>query len=117
VHAVLVQLDKVVTNKAPQQPHKITDLGFRARPILGTERKDGQDFDADVSGGSHRSAQRFDSTPMTFRAWQSTRRGPAAIAVHDDGNVPGHGKFTNLGTRQSFCTWSEERLPSSSLIL
>ena len=47
---------------------------------------------AEIAGRAHGAAQRLDAAPMAFDARQAARGGPAAVAVHDDGDVPRHGE-------------------------
>src|SRR5207249_10153233 len=108
-----------------------------------------QKTNSEIAGGTHRASQRFDATAMAFPPRQAARRCPAAVPVHDDGNVPRHGEIADLSVQRlalrhplqphtvrisfslfanilsisaitssvAFCTCSDERLPSSSLIL
>ena len=45
---------------------------------------------AHFAGGAHGLAQRLDAAPMPLPARQPARRRPAAVAIHDDGDVPRH---------------------------
>ena len=68
---------------------QVEDFLLRPRPVLQAEGKDGDDLNAEFAGGAHRAAQRFDAEPMAFAARQAALRRPAAVAIHDDGDVMG----------------------------
>src|SRR5260370_12049883 len=95
-----MQIRQIVTNEAAQQPHQLANLGGRARPVLGAEGKNRQETDSEVAGGTHGAPQRFDATAMAFPTRQAARRRPAAVAVHDDGNVPRHGEIADLSVQR-----------------
>src|SRR5262249_28406908 len=71
-------------------------------PVFRAEREDGQDVDPEVAGRAHGAAQRLDAAPVPLGARQAARRGPTAVAVHDDGNMPRYGEFADLNTGQRF---------------
>src|SRR5260370_7654739 len=95
-----MQIRQIVTNEAAQQPHQLANLGGRARPVLGAEGKNRQETDSEVAGGTHGAPQRFDAAAMAFPTRQAARRRPAAVAVHDDGNVPRHGEIADLSVQR-----------------
>src|SRR6266536_503018 len=86
-HAVLVQLGEIIADEPAQQPHELPDFGRGTQPVFRTEGENGQDPDAELAGGAHGAPQRFDPAPMPFGARQPARSRPAAVAVHDDGNM------------------------------
>ena len=98
-HIALVQLGKIVADEAAQQPHQLADFGGRPRPVLRAEGEDGDELDADLAGGANRAAHGFDAAAMALAARQTARRGPAAIAVHDDGDVTRHFECRRDGAR------------------
>src|SRR5262249_28413013 len=100
VHPVVAQFDQIVADESPKQTHQVANLGWRPRPVLRAEGKDSQDADAEIAGRTHAAPQRFDPAPVSFAARQSARGGPASVAVHDDGNVPGHGVIAELDVVQ-----------------
>src|SRR5262249_53351881 len=96
--AVLVQVDQVIADEPAQETHQLADLGRRARPVLRAEREDGQNANAEIAGRTHGATQSLDAASMPLAARQPARRRPAAVAVHDDGNVTRHGKIADLYT-------------------
>ena len=72
---------------ALEQPHQRADFGGRPLPVLDRERVERQDLDAEAGGGLDRVAHGVDAGAMPFDARQVALRGPAAVAVHDDGDV------------------------------
>src|SRR5207237_882676 len=86
-HAIAMQRGEVIADEAAQQAEQIADLARRPRPVLGRERKYGEIANTELVRGAHDPAQRLDAAAMTLRPRQSARRSPAAIAIHDDGNM------------------------------
>ena len=56
-------------------------------PVLDGERVQRQDLDAEPGGRLDDVADRFDAGAMALDPRQVSLRGPAAVAVHDDGDV------------------------------
>ena len=73
---------------ALEQHHQRADFGGRALPVLDRKRVKGQDFEAQARRGLDDVADRVDAGAMAFDARQVALAGPAAVAVHDDGDVP-----------------------------
>ena len=88
-----MQVREIVANEATQQHHQFADLRRRPRPVFRTEGKDRQNFDPKVAGGADGAAQRLNSATMALPAWQTARRRPTSVAIHDDGNMPRHGEI------------------------
>jgi hypothetical protein len=95
---VLMQFGQVVADEAPQQTHQIVNLRGRARPVLGAEREDGEDGDAQVPGRADRLAQGLDAAAMPLSARQAARGRPSSIAVHDDGDMTRHRECRQRGS-------------------
>ena len=72
---------------ALQQHHQRADLGGGTLPVLDGERVEREDFEAEPGGGFDDVADRVDAGAMAFDARQVALAGPAAVAVHDDGDV------------------------------
>ncbi len=74
---------------ALEQHHQRADLGGGPLPVLDREGVERQHADAEPGGGLDGVAHRLDAGAMPFDARQVPLRGPAAVAVHDDGDVRG----------------------------
>ena len=82
-----VELGEIVPDEALQQAHQVGDLLGRTAPVLGREAVDGQVADAEIAGGAHGAADRLDAAPMALEPRQPALGRPAAVAVHDDGDM------------------------------
>ena len=76
-----------MTQIALEQRHQHADFGLRPLPVLGRERVEREDLDAQPGRGLDDVAHGVDAGAMPFDARQVPARGPAAVAVHDDGDV------------------------------
>ena len=101
-----MQVRKIVANESAQQCHKLPDFRRRPRPILGAERENGKKANAEVAGGTNRTAQRLYPAAVPLSSWQAARRCPASIPVHDDGNVPRHGTYRRSEQRATARFWT-----------
>ena len=85
---------------------------FRARPlpVLDRERVERQDVDAEPRRRFHDVAHRVDAGAVAFDPRQVPLRRPAAVAVHDDGDVRGKPLEVDLA-RQRFVgrSWRNPR--------
>ena len=88
-HVVGVQFGEIVADEAFQQPHQQRNLLGRTAPVFGRKAVDRQERNADLDGGAHRPPHRLDAAAVAFETRQAARLRPAAVAVHDDGDVPG----------------------------
>ena len=70
-----------------QQHHQRVDFGARPLPVLDRERVERQHVDAEPRRGFDDVAHRIDAGAVAFDARQVALRRPAAVAVHDDGDV------------------------------
>src|SRR5688572_5777250 len=84
---VAQQRVELQTQVALEQHHQGADLGRRPLPVFDGEGVEGEHLEAETSRGLHHVAHRIDAGAMALHARQMTLAGPAAIAVHDDGNV------------------------------
>ena len=73
---------------ALEQHHQRADFSGRALPVLDRERVERQHLEAEPRRGFDDVADRVDAGAMPFDARQVPLAGPAAVAVHDDGDVP-----------------------------
>ena len=100
--AGLVQLGEIAADEALHQPHQVVDLLGRARPVLGREA-----VEREVAGCRDRSRRAPCAAPprrpcdgrpsAAGRAWR-----PAAVAVHDDGDVARHRRRSRSPSRGGF---------------
>ena len=72
-----------------EQAHQIADLVLGPLPVFGREGVEGQRLDAQVAGRAHDVADRLDPRAMPGDARQVALLGPAAVAIHDDGDMVG----------------------------
>src|SRR5690606_1190022 len=86
-HAVLVQLVHLAVEGLDEQPHQRPHLLAGPPPVLAAEREQRQRADAPAHALADRHAHRLDALAVAGLARQSARAGPAAVAVHDDGDV------------------------------
>ena len=86
---------------ALQQHHQRVHFGTRALPVLDRERVERQHVDAEPRRGFDDVADRIDAGAVPFDARQMALRRPAAVAVHDDGDVRGQRVEIDLA-RQRF---------------
>ena len=70
-----------------QQHHQRVDFGARPLPVLDRERVERQHADAEPRRRFDDVANRVDAGAVPFDARQVPLRGPASVAVHDDGDV------------------------------
>ena len=80
-----VQLEAQI---ALEQRHQRRDFRRRTLPVLDRERVERQDLDAETGRRFDDVADRIDPGAVAFDTRQMALRGPAAVAVHDDGDVP-----------------------------
>src|SRR5688572_4491951 len=72
---------------ALEKPHQRADLTGRTLPVLYGERIQREYADAETRGGLDRITDGIDAGAVSLDARQMPLRGPAAVAVHDDGDV------------------------------
>jgi len=82
-----MQLAHFAAQRRHEQLHEEGDFLGRAAPVLGTEGEQGQVADATACRSFDRGAHGIKATAVPGHARQVTLGGPAAVAVHDDGNV------------------------------
>ena len=76
-----------------EQIHQSHDFFFGALPILGREGIDGEEANARVARRANELAHRRDAGLVTLQAIKRALFRPAAIAVHDDGDMLRHRVF------------------------
>ena len=72
-----------------KQRHDGLHLVLRALPVFRGERVDRQVLDAEIFAVGGDTAERFRACRMAHLARQTALFCPAAVAVHDDGDMPG----------------------------
>src|SRR6185437_7370860 len=87
--AVLEDLVALAQEVVAQEQHERVDLFFGARPILFAERIEGERLEAEAARHTDGAPDRGRSlaVPVGPRAAAGLR--PAAVAIHDDTDVPG----------------------------
>ena len=88
-NVVPMQLRGLVPERLAQPPHQSGDFGFRPAPVLGGEGVEGKRLGAELAAGAHDVAHRLAAVPVPFGNRQLLLLRPAAVAVHDDGDVAG----------------------------
>ncbi len=89
-YAELVHLVASAADHVAVEAHQEPDLVGRARPVLGGEGVGRDRLDADLDGALDDVEERGLTLLVPLRPGQSALLGPAAVAVHDDRDVPGH---------------------------
>src|SRR5205814_8098606 len=111
-HIALDQLIDVAAEIGAEQAHQSAHLGLGPLPIFGGEGEQGQVFQPHVATGAHGFAHGGHAGIMSGFPRQVALLRPAAIAVHDDGDMlgKGSGKIAQRGyTCMISCSleWSE----------
>ena len=89
-----------------QQGHQEIELGLRPFPVLAAEAVERQLADAEPAALLDGGADALDAAAVALDARQAALLGPAAVAVHDDGDVPrqagrGRGRRSTCRGRRS----------------
>ena len=86
---LLVQFPDFFLQVLAQQLHQELDFCVRALPVFDGKSVKRQVRDAEARAGLHRLANRSDAGAMPCDAWQAALLRPAAVAVHNHGDVAG----------------------------
>src|SRR5262249_5009077 len=86
-HAFLEQPLEIGLDEAAHELEEVVPLGRGAIPILGREAEQGEPLGAELAGGLDRAPNRLHAFAVTKGARPVARPRPAAVAVHDDGDV------------------------------
>src|SRR6185437_15841721 len=105
-HALAVQLRDLAIDGLEEQAHEARHLLRRPRPVLAREGEEGQRLDAEPAALLDTQAHRCQAGLVACRAGQAARGGPPAVAIHRDGDVPGHGVHHTCITSFSFAARS-----------
>ena len=116
---LLVKAVELAPDVEAEQAGEVADLLRRAPPILRGESVEGQAFDPRLAGGAQHRAGGLGAGAVAGGARQAPRLRPAAVAVHDDGDVargteravrPGAGRlgghFCRISLSLAARTWS-----------
>ena len=85
--AVGMQLRDLLLERTREEIHQDRDFIGGPAPVLAREREERQVFDALLDCRTHRGAHRFDALAMSGDAREQPLVRPAAVAVHDDGDM------------------------------
>ena len=90
-HADVVALEQrhLLANVFAEELHEEFDFGFGAAPVFDGEGVEGEGFDVQARAGFDGHAGGLRAGAMTGDAGKMAFLSPAAVAVHDDGNVTG----------------------------
>ncbi len=73
----------------PQQPHQEIDFGLGPAPVFHRKRVKRQRGNIQTRAGFDDGPRGFHSGAVPGDAWQMPALRPAAVAIHDDGDMPG----------------------------
>src|SRR5213075_2166907 len=85
--AVVVELGDFLLEGTQEQLHEESHFFLRPAPVLAREREEREVLDAVADARLHDLAHRLDTLAMPADAREEALLRPAAIAVHDDGDV------------------------------
>src|SRR5260221_60988 len=86
-HVVREERAELEADVPLEQQHQRVHFGARAFPVFDRKRIEREHVDAETRGTLNDVAHRIDAGAMPFDARQMPLRGPAPVAVHDDGDV------------------------------
>src|ERR1700682_1010480 len=86
-YAVLDTLRTLPEKVRPEQLHQSGYFGCRPLPVVGRESIEGQSGDTEFNRRLDCAANGGGSGLMPGQAGKPARRGPAPIAIHDDGDM------------------------------
>ena len=87
--AVAHDFGKLAAQINAQQPPQHVNLGARTLPVFGGESIQRQGLDAQPAAGFNGVTNSVDTRGMACGAGQIPLAGPAAVAIHNDGDVRG----------------------------
>src|ERR1043165_2894292 len=85
---VLHQRGELLPQVLLEQHHERGHFVARTLPVLDGKRVEGDDVELEAGGGLDDLAHRGDAGAVALDAGEVACAGPAAVAVHDDGDVP-----------------------------
>ena len=87
-NALRAELGRLAADRRLEQTEQAGDLVVRAGPVLATEGVQRHDRDAAADGVAEERPDGLDAGRVTIELRQVAEARPAAVAVHDDGDVP-----------------------------
>ena len=88
VDVLFDELGQLFFGEANHEPHERFDFELRSRPVGETESVEREVANAAIAAGAHHFADGPRPLVVTGRPFEAAALGPAAIAIHDDRNVP-----------------------------
>src|SRR5690606_39722262 len=89
-NALAMEAVELALDVEAEQAGELGDLGLGPTPVLRGEGIERQALDPGLARRAQRPPRRLRAGAVAGRTGQPARLRPAAIAVHDDGDVPGH---------------------------
>src|SRR5207245_4693205 len=89
-YAAAVHLVDLTLHGLVEEPHQSAHLGARPGPVLSRERVDRQHVHAQLLAAFERPLDRAHAGPVAEAGRAPAAARPAAVAVHDDSDVPGN---------------------------
>src|SRR5262245_42864630 len=115
--ALLHQSIELALEIVAHQRRQVGDLAVATLPVLRRESVERKHLDAMIGGRLERALDRLGAGAMPGDAGQTARFGPAAVAVHDDGDVARNGARAGLGDRLGSLGSGSGHLPRISCSL
>jgi len=92
-----IQLFQFAVNHRPEYLQQSLDLVLGAGPVFSGKSINGEVLDPEIHAAFDHPAQVFGTGTVTFNARHAAALRPAAVAIHDNGNVCGDILLVNLG--------------------
>src|SRR6185437_3776556 len=116
-HAMAVQFVHFLVQRAQEQSHQRADLVLRPLPVFAGEGKQGQYLHTLAQTGFDHLAHRLAAGIVAETARAMAGPGPAPVAVHHDGDVPGNPGSLGVGAWHGRRDGAQSAISSSSLAL
>ena len=81
------QLRRLFFQEALEQVHQRENFAFRALPVFGGKGIEGEELDPQIAAAFDAGADRVGAFFVAFDSRQSALLRPAAVAIHDNGDV------------------------------
>ena len=103
--ALALHAGHFLAQKFQQQGEQGRDFGLGPRPVLAGKGVQGQVADAQTAAFGHDGAHGLGTGTVPHLARQTAGLGPAAVAVHDDGQDDRPGKHDRAEKNTARCPW------------